>query len=150
MEHSTNSEEAREAFMRLVFGDMMQLEARLKETSQLISISVENMRQTKTSLSRETERLLLDTLARVDKSAKSIQGSEHKVAAAAAEAARDVLLGDNGPVVQLNRLADRLFLRESEATKWLKKAIEQSKPGWFIVAVSVVGGFAGGAIAKWL
>lgn len=136
--------------MRHVFGDMMQLEAKLKETSRLISASVENMHQTKTSLSRETERLLLDALVGLDKSAKSICGSEHKVAAAAAEAARDVLLSENGPIIQLNQLVDRLFLREREATKWLKKAMERSNSGWFIVVASVIGGFSGGAIAKWL
>lgn len=151
MENPTNTEEAREAFMRHVFGDMMQLETKLKEASGLVSASVENMRRTKTSLSRETERLLLDALAGIDKSAKSISGSEHKVAGAAAQAARDILLGQNGPVNQLNQLVDRLFLREREATKWLMKAMDQSKPRWFTVVVaSVIGGLAGGGIAKWL
>jgi len=151
MEQSTNTEEAREAFMRHVFGDMMRLEEKLRETSQLIVASVDNMRLAKTALSRDTERLVLDALARIDRSAKSISGSEEKVASAAAEAARDILLNELGPVSKLNQIADRLFLREREATKWLTKAMDRATPPWLMVVVaSIVGGLASGAIAKWL
>lgn len=151
MERAANTEEAREAFMRHVFGDMMRLEERLRESSQLISVSVDNMRLTKTALSRDTERLLLDALGRIDRSAKSICGSEQQVANAAAEAAREVLLGEPGPVNKLNHVVDRLFLREREATKWLEKAMDRAKPPWLMVVVaSVIGGLAGGVVTKWL
>lgn len=150
MDQPSNTDEAREAFMRHVFGDMMQLEMKLKETSLQLSASIENMRTTKIYLSHETERLFFNALAEIDKSAKSISGSEHRIASGAAEAAQDILLGDNGPVEKLNHLAERLFLREREATKWLMKAMAQSKGRWLTASIaSVIGGFVGGIMTRY-
>ena len=150
MDQPSNTDEAREAFMRHVFGDMMQLEMKLKETSLQLSASIENMRTTKISLSHETERLFFYALAEIDKSAKSISGSEHRIASGAAEAAQDILLRDNGPVEKLNHLTERLFLREREATKWLMKAMAQSEWRWRTASIAFfIGGCVGGMMTRY-
>lgn len=146
-----NTEEARAAYMRHVFGDMMKLEARLAATGQLIYSSISILRETKTDLSTETEQLLLKALADIEKSANSLSGSERRIADVASDSARAILLGEFGPVTHLNKLVDRIFMREVEATKWLKKAVAQTERRWIIsFLVAAVGGAIAGVIVKYI
>ncbi|MET3122303.1 hypothetical protein AAKU67_001897 [Oxalobacteraceae bacterium GrIS 2.11] len=146
-----NSEDAREAYMRHVFGDMIKLESQIIKASQLIKESIFSLEKTKSTLATETEKLLLKSLDEIAATALSLSGSEKRIFDVSASAARSVLLGESGPVSQLNELTDRMFAREVESTKWLKKAVAQAEKFWrYVLISSVIGGVVGGLIVRFL
>lgn len=100
--------------------DIRDLATRMESVAGTINVAVNEFNKGKAGLRAENEKILMATIAEIKSTANQMSGVQENIASAAANAARAILLGDGGPVQQLNDLVRQ----QNEALGWLNRAAE--------------------------
>lgn len=130
-------------------GDVRDLTNKMEAVANTITAAVNLISNEKTVLRAENEKLLVGAVKEIKDSVEQIAGVQANITSAAANAAREVLIGDDGPVNKL----EYLVRQQHEALGWLNRAAnyyEKSYVLWPMVLSSVFSALLGGLIVRFI
>lgn len=129
--------------------EIRELTAKLERVAQAVTAAANSINNGKTILRAENEKLLLEAVGAIRVAVEQIAGVQANITSAAAQEARAVLLGNEGPVAKL----DALVRQQREALGWLNRAAEFYKKSyvlWPMVVSTMIGGLIGGAVIRFV
>lgn len=95
------------------------------------------------------DKVLKSALEKVKEAVEQVVGVQENISISAAHAAREVLMGDAGPIKKL----DYLVRKQLEALSWMNRAAnfyERTFVLWPMVLSAVLGSLIGGAVVRYL
>ena len=129
--------------------EIRELAAKLDGVAQTVTAAANFINNGKTVLRAENEKLLLRAVGNIQSTVEQITGVQTNIAEATANAAKAILLGDDGPIAKL----DDLVRHEKEALRWLNKAAsyyEKNYVLWPMILSSMAGALIGGAFVRFI
>jgi hypothetical protein len=113
-----------------------------KKRMQAVSTAISSAREA-------NQKELNIALEKVNEAVEQVTGAQKNISTSAAHAAREVLMGDAGPVKKL----DYLVRKQIEALSWMNRAAnfyERAFILWPMVLSATLGALIGGAIVRFL
>jgi len=101
------------------------------------------------SARKDNEKVLKSALEKVTEAVEQVVGVQKNISISAAHAAREVLMGEAGPLKKL----DYLVRRQVEALSWMNRAAnfyERTFVLWPMVISAVFGSLIGGTVVRYL
>ena len=129
--------------LEFLAADVMRDMTRLVEKIELVSNALSG---TRTAISKDTEKLLVDAVTAIKDSVDAINSSEAGLTAAAANVATKILSNQT-------KEFEALVRQQKEALRWLNRAAnyyENNYVLWPMILSAVFGSFIGGFIVKFI
>lgn len=93
-------------------------QARTEKVAEVVVMAARAVENGKAMLNNQNEKILMEAVIEIKSTVNQISGIQENITSAAANSARMILLGEDGPMIQL----DALVKRQNEALGWLNRA----------------------------
>jgi len=139
--------------IKILYEDSLQeireLTNRMEAIATSITAAANQINNGKTVMRAESEKLLVKAVEEIKIAVQQVIGVQANIGSSAAHAAREVLLGDAGPLKKL----DYLVMKQREALAWINRAAkfyERTYVLWPMVISAVFGSLIGGAVMRFV